>query len=749
MEATASPPESDRAHPRRSTPEIIAGATLITFGALGVFLPFLAGALIATILGAGDTGLAALAQVGQLATSIPLVCLVALLAALGLFRRSRWNRPVATAVAGLLAASPIAMLIGDVAGGQAGLPLPLEQVHGPEAAPVVAAVLYHGFVAPLGAPLYVPLAVAAFGVVVLAALRADARARRRHANAPLPGAPALSARAKSARRPSVAMALLFVLGILSLGPYLAWLLSVVIPRAAVAHGGPETGSGIIVNPGSGLLYAIPSAMASIGALAAARAIWSRAEHGPWIAPAASLIAGPWSALWITVLAAGLSVDSGQAALFAVQLFLYGVGLVCALSFLIVIASVFRRRAWFVRSAAAAPRRGRPGRFWSVTAGIGGALAIPLALGLATAVGGPDLPHVEYGGVLFDGVAYQSAGPINPPGDVLSRVGVLEAWDASIGIEDPAVFTIGAVPATEAIALYDRAGPGEATLSVYVPLLTAVDEHGAFVVPEELCRYVDLEAPGVSVQPCGPPGFVTFHGVDYVDVGWAGFVVAASDTSATNETAVPPAAPDPRIDLTVHTIRDVMIDEAFALLVGSRVVVYQAGTFPSELCRYSPGALSDPLQMAIKEIENEGAFIDDLEYQKLMVPPGCEFPYAVRFGERIYAHDFRDDELYDIPRFAVAPIGVALATERSGGEEEFGPSADRPFPPTLDDTVYGIDGVDPSLAIAFAVLDRFVVLRSNGQGLPVPPELCPYVRVDVVEQYIAEGETDIGCRWGSR
>ena len=733
MDAVASQHASNTDRQPRTTRELVAGATLVAFGTLGVFLPFLSGALFVSMVGAGATGLEAIVLAGQIATSIPLVCIVALVAAIGLYRHASWSRATALTVGALLAASPAAHVVGSGASDSGvGSIVHMGTTEDSPVPPVVAAVLHHVFAAQASAPIYVSLVVAAIGAVVLAALWRGARP----IGAPAPGP------AAPVRRPSTAMLLLLVTGILSIGPYVSWLLAAAIPRTAVASGGSAIDSGTGGAVAIGLLYAIPGAMGSISALAAARAIHARAAYGPWIAPAASLTSGGWSALWIAFVAAMTSTGGGAAT--AVGLFLFGVALVCAASFFVVTASVFRRRTWFTGSAVVtSPRRRRPGRFWTVTGGAGGALAIPLALSLATSIGRPELPHVDYGAVLFGGVEYHYAGPVDVPEDRLSDVGDLEAWDASLGIDDPTVYAIDSVPASEAIALPEHRELGKVTLTVYVPLLTSVDQYGAFLVPNALCQYVDLEAPGVSVQPCGPPGVLSLRGIEYVDTG-EDYVVAVADLAATSDVAVAATAPDVRVDLTVHGIRDVPIDEAFALRVGSRVVVYQAGIYPAELCRYSPAAISDPLQTKVKEIDETGEIPGILEWAQLVVPFGCEFPPAVRFGGRVYQTEFRTVELLDVPLSAVTPIGVGLATEP--GEPADGTS-EHPFPPTLDDTVYSIAGVDPSVAVAFAVLDRYIVLRSTSAGLPVPPELCPYVRIDILQRYIAEGETDLGCHEG--
>lgn len=729
MEPITSPITSEAHRRPRTTRELVAGASLIVFGGLGAFLPFLSGALLGTIVGSSVTGLEALATAGQIAMSIPLICIVALVVASGLYRQAPWGRAAAITVGVLLAASPVAHVVGSGVGASGPVSLVhLGAIEATSIPPLLAAVLYHLFATPVGAPPYSLVVVVPIGIVVLAALLRGGRAMV--ATAAVPGKPV--------RRPSTAMLLLLVTGILSIGPYVSWLLSAAIPRTAVAHGGPAPDAGIGDAAAIGLLYAIPGAMGSIGALAAARSIHARASYGPWIAPAASLIAGGWSAMWIALLAA-VMFAAGESAPTALGWFLFGVVLVCAASFFVVTASVYRRRAWFTGSAAArSPGRRRPGRFWTVTSGVGGALVLPLALSLATSIGRPELPHIDFGAVLFNGVQYHYAGPVNVPDDRLSVAGELEAWDEGLGIDDPTVYNLDALPATLVIGLYDHQGPGDGSLAAYVPLATSVDEHGSFVVPGALCPYVDLETPGVSVQPCGPPGFVTLDGLDYVDTG--NYVVTPADIAPTTNMAVAPAAPDPRVDLTVHAIRGVPIGEAFALRVGSRVVVYQTGIFPAELCRYSPAAVSDPLQAKLRALD-DGIAIDGGDKASLVVPFGCEFPSAVRFGGQIYLLEDRTLELLDVPRSAVTPIGVGLATdpgEAAGGKSE------HPFPPTLDDTVYAIAGVDPSVAVAFAVRDRYIALRGGGEGLPVPPELCPYVRADVVEQYIADGLTDVGC-----
>ena len=687
---------------RPSTREVAGGAALALVGALGVFFPIASVGLIAPLLGAGPGGV--LDALARVATLIPVVCLLSLAAAVARYRDARWARALSILVVGLLvAALPVWFL--------ATISLPMGD------GGLAETVLWHLFLVIPHQPVGSAVAFVAGLVVAWSLLTRAGPARARG----------------PARRPSFAMFLLILTGVESVAPYLSWLATNLLAPPVAANGGPPI-HGPAAVAAAGILVAIPSAMASISALAAARAIRSRAPYGLYLAPAASAMAGPWSALWVVLIGVGSlgSTDEGsiavRLALQAVVIILVGLS---ALAFFVVSATVLGRRDWFLDRAMAAQltsgaARSRPGRFWTVAGGVMTASLLPLVVASAIAIVNPPPPPLYYNDVLFDGRAYRHAAPLDIAEAVLAPAGSLSAWteDLQISVTRPDAFTFPSIPIERAIVVRGGIEGSELPFSVFVP------SDGAQAVPSEVCRYIPIESAAILAAPCVPLS-VSLAGTTYDIVG-GGFVVVRGDLDPLEARVDVAEIPDPRVDLAANLVRGVPVTEAIALRAGERILIYMAtGRYiGGELCRYSPLAVEDPLA-------------DEKEQGEASLPYGCLFPSDVVFEGRRYLRDSSYADILRVPTSALTPLGTAAALHPDFNVVE--PGATVPFPATIDATAHRITGVDPETAIAFRVGDRVVVLVIRLEGAPlIPPALCPYVDPGVAAQWERDKGESPGC-----
>lgn len=708
--------------------EILPAALLATVGGLGIFVPLAIVAVLSGLTSEQPEGPAILQGLFRAATLVPALYVAALVASIALYRQAQWARRLARIVSVLLMAAPFVWVAGSALG--------LFRVGAdgtlPDGTIGLRFLLYQAFL--IAEPtLGVVAAGAIVGAITFWGIREAARGATNAAAAADPGTPR-----PAARRPDLAMVLLVFVGVDALVPYLAWILTGGVASQASAHGGVVDGTSG-ANVVTGVMLAIPTAMASIGALAAARAIRARAPYGPYLAPAAAAIAGPWSAVWLggligSVLGTG---DEGtlDAVLLVPRLLLLAAVAIVALAFFPVTASVMRRRGWFLDRRTWRTRgaqRHRVGRFWPVTAGLALVLSLPLALGTFNLAVNPPPLQLRFGEVLLDGQPYDFAAPVSVDVQELASAGRLSAWASDLAIEDPEAYALSGFSPELAVVVVGSPLGTSVQASLFVPRQDLTGQWRS--IPAELCPLVELEEADVFVEPCGPPGQIILAGVVYDVVVGSGFVLRPADLGEPAGIASADQAPsDERVSLAARAIDNVPSEEAVVLMVGNRIVLYRALVtdglpISGELCRYSPSALENPLS--------------EEKFGGAPVPEGCTFPYSVAFESRIYERDPRLTDLLDIPTSALTRIGVAQSAD--SGMPENGQPVLTPFPVTIDAAVYRIDGVSPERAIAFVIGTHQVVALAGDSADPIPAELCPYVSSSAAAELEAQGYEPLGC-----
>jgi len=706
------------------TREVVAAAILATFSGLGVFVPFAIGALFSGMVSHQPSGLEALLRVPATVLSVPLVSVIAGVAAVAMYRGSTWGRRLALGVAILLLLSPVAAVLdgmlmqggdsGDDTDSAVGVVVDLVWRHLFAMAPralalTVTAVLVGGTVA--------------FGVLT------------RPRQAPVQD----GASGSTARRPRVAMVLLLLLSVESLVPYLSSLARLALPGAEQSgQSGVEA-----LNIGGGTLTMIATFAASGLALFAARAILTRAPVGPYVAPMAAAIAGPWCAIPLGVIGGGLTspsyTDSGLEVSAGLPSLIAGWVLIAlavvAISAPFVIAvSVFRRRSWFRLPGERLPT-GAPTNSSRFARAIGAAavvLAAPFVIGAASIIINPPPPPVGENVAILDGRAYEFVAPASLEGQSPASAGTLTGWSASLTITDPTAYAVEGVPVEQAIII-GLTGPEQSW-----PYGLFVASDGCCELPQEACGYVPIEDPDVFVSECGPPEEVVDDGRLFLVIHDPGFVVGSADLSPTGRQVTTNGRLDPRVDPDVLAIGGVPDTEAIAVVVGRRIVLYGAASRPAlgELCRYSPAAVA-------------GAYAAQWEAEKGLlpadetVPGGCELPSEIWADGRAYRRDDAELAVLAVPVEALTPIGTAEGSD-TGSDTDDGDPQRFPFPSTLDATAYRIADVDPETAIAVMAGGRVVVFlhELDKYGLPLPAELCRYVSAGASENDLAPEE--IGC-----
>lgn len=721
------------------TREVLAAALLATLGSLGLVGPLMFDGLMASGLigfsshGGGGVGPAFVDRLIAHLPAMPVICVAAIAAAFGLYRRAPWGRRLALVVGGALIAAPLALVLRTV--------LVTEPEFGDEmrvAGGLADLLLFQVFLVVRGAlvpAVLVPVlgALVVWGVSTRPGQRPEAEDDPRRAA----GTPETSG-TPSARRPRVAMVTLAILAVLALAPYLAWVAAArlgpptpelsapALPGTASAPSGWDFGIGIII--------AIPTAIAAGLAFVAGRAIWSRAAYGPYVAPAAAAIAGLWSTSWLFIVGIQLASrgESEQAAANVAGVLLVALAGLSVLSFFPVTIGVLRRRAWFRErgelGAASRPRRRQAG----AVLGIGTALLLtPVGIGAAAWVTNPPGVPLFYNDILVDGRAYRYVAPIDADTTSLVAAGTVSAWTEDLDVTATDVFAVPGTPADRAIVVVGGPDGTPWRLGLFVPS-NDVSEG----IPTDLCRLIPIEDAIVDVETCGPPYEVSLGSVRYEQISEpSAFTITADDLAPAGATVTTTSEfVDPRIGLAAMAIQDVPTTDAIALLVGRRVVLYkQSGRYgPGELCRFSPAAVANPLP----DFDKEDLGIDESP------PSGCGFPYVVWLNSTSYPLEQRDQELFDVPVAALTRLGPALAEMPELGPDH--PNGRQPFPPTVDPTAYAIEGVDPHHAIAFIVGERVVVMRPKEFGMSIPPGLCPYARQVVIDELEAQGEGPLGC-----
>jgi len=728
--------ERQASQPHRGR-EVAAAALLVAIGAVSVFLPYAVAALFSGIF--EGSGPSQLLRVAGIVAYAPAVGIVALLPGLALYRRWSWGRAAALAVALLLAASPVVAVVSQTGNwletGEASLTSDISP------AAVVQVLLWHVFVVQnYGIGISVAAGAAGIGILVslVDRVRMPIRARRTVSSVEPP-----RTAQPGAVRPSLAFALLILVGLGSIAPYLGWLVIGSSVPQAEAHGGPAVSTGTGPVAAIGLALAIPTAIASITALAAARAIRRRSVAGIVLAPAASLVAGPWSALAViiagqTLVRGGGDADAGaESSLLGAVLTILAIFLAAAA--LPVTANVIARRRWFVRDGGTGDGgttigRRRALRLWPVTTGVALVLSLPLVLAVAASISAGDPPDIRFGEVQFDGRPYTQAAPVlDEPGIASSNAGTLDAWAADIDVADPIVHVVDGVDSTELIVIAVHWDGSQAALMAFVPR-DSFDDMGNLVVPAGACPHLAIGDPSTFVEPCGPARQTALDGDAYVAIDAHGLDISTADLTKLSAEPALDLGMDPRIDGTPLSIRDVPVTEAFAVEVGARIVVYRSTrTVATQLCRYAPDAIRSPLFDMGKFDERDNAG----DYP--MIPEGCGFPTQIEFDGLSFEILYQANSVLAVPAAALSAVGEAQRIEYL---DEFEETTVLPFAPIFDPTVYRIEGIDPTVAVALSVDDKVLVFGLGNQESGIPAELCRYVSAEELSRHREDsGDTE--------